>query len=300
MAKRYKTQRPPFLVIGLSILAALFVVILVVVISLVGGNASQGNSKDSLAQDQIQVDDLYEGQRLIPKFDVPLNKYDSEKFVSSQDGFLHYEDGKAVLGVDVSEHQGEIDWQAVKNAGIDFAILRVGYRGMTQGLLNVDATFETNYQAAVDAGLSVGVYFFSQAITDAEAQAEADFVAETLDGRALSYPVVFDWETPIPSEELAAEDLRAYNMSGEEVTGFAKAFCQRIRDRGYTPCVYTNKSMAYGTFDLEALKDYDLWYAEYQPVPSLYYNFRLWQYTATGSVPGINGDVDINLCFDPY
>lgn len=300
MAKRYKTQRPPFLVIGLSILAALFVVILVVVISLVGGNASQGNSEDSLPQDQIQVDDLYEGQRLIPKFDIPLNKYDSEKFVSSQDGFLHYEDGKAVLGVDVSEHQGEIDWQAVKNAGIDFAILRVGYRGMTQGLLNVDATFETNYQAAVDAGLSVGVYFFSQAITDAEAQAEADFVAETLDGRALSYPVVFDWETPIPSEELAAEDLRAYNMSGEEVTGFAKAFCQRIRDHGYTPCVYTNKSMGYGTFDLEALKDYDLWYAEYQPVPSLYYNFRLWQYTATGSVPGINGDVDINLCFDPY
>ena len=123
---------------------------------------------------------------------------------------------------------------------------------------------------------------------------------QTLNGRELAYPVVFDWETPIPSEELPAEDLRAYNISGEEVTRFALAFCQQIEKNGYTACVYTNKTMAYNTFNLEELKDYALWYAEYQPPPALYYGFRLWQYSASGTVPGISGSVDLNLCFEPY
>ena len=183
---------------------------------------------------------------------------------------------------------------------MEFAILRVGYRGMTEGGLNVDATFEQNYQGAVDAGLQVGVYFFSQAVSQEEAREEADFVLQTLNGRELAYPVVFDWETPIPSEELPAEDLRAYDISGEEVTRFALAFCQQIEKNGYTACVYTNKTMAYNTFNLEELKDYALWYAEYQPAPSLYYGFRLWQYSASGTVPGISGSVDLNLCFEPY
>ena len=123
---------------------------------------------------------------------------------------------------------------------------------------------------------------------------------EALNGRELSYPVVFDWETPIPSQDLPAEDLRAYNMSGEEVTRFAKAFCQRIEESGRKACVYTNKHMAYNAFNLEELKDYPLWYAEYQPAPSLYYSFRIWQYSASGTVPGISGSVDLNLCFEPY
>ena len=96
-------------------------------------------------------------------------------------------------------HQGDIDWQAVRGAGVEFAILRVGYRGMTEGGLNVDATFQQNYQGAVDAGLQVGVYFFSQAVSQEEAREEADFVLQTLNGRELAYPVVFDWETPSPA-----------------------------------------------------------------------------------------------------
>lgn len=164
------------------------------------------------------VSDLYEGERYVPKFDYPLNEYDTEGF-TEQNGFIQYPG--AVLGVDVSEHQGDIDWQAVRGAGVEFAILRVGYRGMTEGGLNVDATFEQNYQGAVDAGLQVGVYFFSQAVSEEEAREEANFVLQTLNGRELAYPVVFDWETPIPSEELPAEDLRAYDISGEEVTRFA-------------------------------------------------------------------------------
>ena len=193
-----------------------------------------------------------------------------------------------------------IDWQQVKAAGIDFAILRLGFRGMTEGGLNVDATFEENYQGATAAGLKVGVYFFSQAITQEEAQEEAQFVLGTLNGRELTYPVVFDWEPPIPSESLPAEDLRAYDMEGEVITAMAGAFCRAIQKGGYDPCVYTNKSMAYNTFHLGELADYPLWYAEYQPAPSLYYDFRIWQYSASGTVPGIPTTVDLNICFEPY
>lgn len=284
-------------------LAAVIVFVAVLVISLEsGGNlptASQGESRIEVPEGELLVNDIYEGQVLIPKFDMALNRYDRKKFVE-KDGFLQYDSASARLGVDVSEYQGNIDWKAVKNAGIDFAVLRLGWRGSTQGFLNVDETFEQNFTGATDAGLFVGVYFFSQAVTEAEAQAEADFVAETLNGRKLAYPVVFDWETPAASEEVSAGSLRAYGMKGEEVTKIAKAFCDRIQEKGYTPCVYTNKSMAYEFFDLEELKEYDLWYAEYQKAPSLYYDFRIWQYTETGQVPGIEGGVDVNICFKPY
>ena len=299
MAKHLHSKQVNPLILAISAAFALLVVAVVVALSLLGGGSDSEDTGPQVPENQLLVNDIYEGERLVPKFDMDLNQYDRVKFVESN-GYIRYEDGKSVLGVDVSEHQGTIDWQAVKNAGMDFVILRVGYRGMTEGLLNVDATFEQNYQGAVDAGLKVGVYFFSQAVTEKEAQQEADFVLETLNGRELSYPVVFDWETPIPSEELPAEDLRAYNMSGEEVTSFAKAFCQRIEKKGYTACVYTNKHMAYNSFNLEELKEYALWYAEYQPAPSLYYDFRIWQYSASGTVPGIEGNVDLNICFEPY
>lgn len=299
MAKHLHSKQVNPLILAISAAFALLVVAVVVALSLLGGGSDSEDTGPQVPENQLLVNDIYEGERLVPKFDMDLNQYDRDKFVESN-GYIRYEDGKSVLGVDVSEHQGTIDWQAVKNAGMDFVILRVGYRGMTEGLLNVDATFEQNYQGAVDAGLKVGVYFFSQAVTEKEAQQEAVFVLETLNGRELSYPVVFDWETPIPSEELPAEDLRAYNMSGEEVTSFAKAFCQRIEKKGYTACVYTNKHMAYNSFNLEELKEYALWYAEYQPAPSLYYDFRIWQYSASGTVPGIEGNVDLNICFEPY
>lgn len=283
-------------------LAAVLLLVGAVVLALErGGPAAVDENGSSIVipDGEILVSDIYEGKTLIPDFNLEKNRYDQKKFVE-KDGFLTYDSPSARLGVDVSEFQGDVDWNAVKGAGMDFAILRLGYRGSTQGLLNVDEKFEQNFQGATDAGLFVGVYFFSQAVTKAEAQAEADFVIETLNGRKLAYPVVFDWETPMASEAIPAESLRAYNMDGGEVTEFAKAFCERIKDAGYTPCVYTNKSMAYEFFDLEQLKDHDLWYAEYQKAPSLYYDFRLWQYTESGEVPGIEGGVDVNICFQPY
>lgn len=258
------------------------------------------SSAPGVPEGMLLVEDLYEGQRLIPEYDLPVCQYDTAKF-KDEGRFIRYDDGKALLGIDVSEFQGAIDWPQVESAGVvDFAFIRLGYRGMTQGLLVTDERFEENYQGAMDAGIPVGLYFFSQAISEAEAEAEADYVLSVLDGRELTYPIAFDWENPVPGENLPAEDLRAYDAQGADVARYGAAFCKRIAEGGYKPCFYTNKNMAYKFFDMDAVKEYPIWLAEYQKAPSLYYDFRIWQYTDSGTLPGISTPVDMNICFQPY
>ena len=244
------------------------------------------------------VEDIYAGELIIPDFDIPELKYDRKGFSTGEDGITRYKD--AVMGVDVSEFQGEVDWYAVKAAGVEFAIIRVGYRGMTQGLLTEDSHFAENFQNSGSAGLKRGVYFFSQAVTEQEAVAEADFVIEKLAGEKLEYPIVFDWEPPVPSEELPESSLRAHDCTGVDVTKCAAAFCKRVKEAGYIPCVYFNKHQAYNFYDLEKLKDYDFWYAEYNPLPAIVYNFRTWQYSDAGNIPGIETTVDLDICMEPY
>lgn len=300
MAAKHGAKGPGRLALmGLAAFIALLLVMAAVAVSLAGRSRQEAHSpaESPAPADTLLFNDPYAGQRTIPLYDYPTNEYDPDSFAKAGE-FIQYPG--AVLGVDVSEHQQTVDWQAVRDAGVEFAMLRVGFRGMTEGLLNVDSTFAQNYQGATEAGLRVGVYFFSQAVTEQEAREEAAFVLDALEGRQLQYPVAFDWETPIPSEELPAEDLRAHNIPGETVTACALAFCQEVEAAGYSACVYTNKDMAYNAFDLTRLGDYPLWYAEYQPAPSLYYGFRIWQYSAEGTVPGIEGSVDLNLCFEPY
>ena len=283
---------------------ALLVVLITLLIVFFSGNEppedqrpSSGTSFNVIPEGMRLYDDLYEGQVIIPDFDVPDNKYDMNAFKTGGDGFLEYKD--AALGIAVSEFQGNIDWYAVKAAGVEFAIIRLGYRGMTQGVLNLDQNFAENLAGASDAGLQLGVYFFSQAVTAKEGEAEAKFVLEQLEGKKLDYPVVFDWEDPVPSEDLPAETLRALNCPGETVTAAAKSFCETIKEGGYTPCVYFNKHQAYYFYDLDVLKDYEFWYAEYNPRPAVCYHFRTWQYSDQGTVPGIETTVDMNLCFEP-
>lgn len=244
------------------------------------------------------VNDIYNGEMIVPDFDIPENPYTHGGFATDENGLRQYKG--AVAGIDVSQFQGEIDWYAVKAAGVDYAIIRVGYRGMTQGLITEDSCFKQNMQGALSADIQRGVYFFSQAVTVNEAQAEADFVLELLDGADLQYPVVFDWEFPEPTEDMPQETLRAWDVPGDMASDCAEAFCKRIKEAGYIPCVYFNKHQAYAFYDLEQLKDYDFWYAEYSDVPSVCYGFRMWQYTGEGSVPGIGTAVDLDLCFKPY
>ncbi len=230
---------------------------------------------------------------LTPLEGMPLNPYDKNAFGVDEKGRVTYgPDGRAAqAGIDVSTHQKDIDWQAVAAGGIEFAILRLGHRGYTEGGLFLDQTFERNLRGALDAGLDVGVYFFSQAITPEEAEEEADYILDILDGQQLRFPVVFDWES------ISGDQARTDGLDGETLTRCAAAFCKRIEDAGYRPGVYFNRSQGYLHYDLRELTDYELWLAEYASVPDFYYHFDLWQYSHTGRVDGIEGDVDLDLAF---
>ena len=228
---------------------------------------------------------------LTPIEGIPLNTYNKDAFRSDEKGRTTYEQAGeyAKTGVDVSTHQKEIDWQAVAADGIDFAILRAGNRGYTEGGLFVDQTFAQNLQGALEAGLEVGVYFFSQATTPEEAEQEADFVLGILDGQELAFPVAFDWEF------IADDEARTNHMDGAMITRCAAAFCERIKAAGYQPAIYFNRTQGYLHYDLRELKDYQLWLAEYDTAPDFYYHFDLWQYSDAGRVNGIQGNVDLNL-----
>ena len=236
----------------------------------------------------------YGDQTLVTMEGMPRNPYDRESFSVDEKGRVTYEkDGlQAKTGVDVSFYQQNIDWQAVAADGIDFAIIRLGYRGYTEGGLMMDERFQDNIQGALDAGLEVGIYFFSQAITPQEAEAEAAFVLNAIEDYEVTGPIAFDWE-PITSGQNARTD----GLTGEMLTQCAGAFCAKVAQGGYEPAVYFNQDLGYLHYDLRELTDYTLWLAEYDQKPDFYYHFDLWQYTHTGTVAGIEGNVDLNLMF---
>lgn len=221
---------------------------------------------------------------------LAVNVYDPESFYDA-DGFRRYRgEEPAAVGIDVSAHQQEIDWQRVKAAGVEFAMIRVGYRGYTRGDLELDSYFIRNIEGALDAGIEVGVYFFSQAINTQEALDEAEFVLNWIEGYDLTYPVVFDWE------DIEAE-ARTDNMDMITLTGCAYAFCEAVEKAGYRAGVYFNQRFGYQELNLLSLQDYVFWLAEYNPTPSFTYHFDIWQYSAEGTVDGIETPVDLNLSF---
>ena len=198
---------------------------------------------------------------------------------------------KSRLGVDVSENQGDIDWNQVAGDGIEFAIIRVGYRGTSTGSLNLDAYYEDNIAGARAAGLDCGVYFFSQATSVEEAREEANFVLEHLRGVPLRYPVVYD------CEEVAAGAgaSRTAGMSKDELTACAKAFCEQIEVAGYRAMIYGNTNDL-SRYNVRELANYPLWYAEYgMPTPTVRLDFTMWQYSNGGEVAGIPAMVDLNI-----
>lgn len=213
-----------------------------------------------------------------------------------RDGFMTYicGSGAEYIGIDVSAHQLEIDWEQVADAGVEFAMIRVGYRGYETGNLNLDQYFATNMEGALAAGLRVGIYFFSQATDVTEAEEEAAQVLEWIAPYEVTYPVVFDWE---PVWEATA---RTNGVDDETVTECAKAFCEVVGDAGYIPMVYSNRNQAYDVMNLAELSDYDFWLAEYAPEPEFRYHFEMWQYSCTGIVPGIEVPVDLNICLTDY
>lgn len=197
------------------------------------------------------------------------------------------------LGVDVSTFQGDIDWSRVKAAGVDFVIIRAAYRGYETGKLVPDDYFERNLAGASAAGLHVGVYLYSQALTEAEAEEEADYLLSLINGYAIDYPVVYD------QEEYSAAEARTDGLTGDQVTQNALAFCKKIYNAGYIPMLYTNSDWATHMYNMSQLRHYPIWYADYTAEPHLETGFAMWQYTDSGTVDGITGPVDLNLLLLP-
>lgn len=220
----------------------------------------------------------------------PMLSWDVDAFVTEPNGRMSYRgEAETLTGIDVSEHQGKINWQAVAADGIDFAMIRMGYRGSTAGGLYEDKFFRTNVTEALKAGLSVGVYFYSQAVTVAEAEEEADYVLSCIKDYDISFPVVFDWEI------VGGEDARTYSLSRAKLCECTRAFCDKIAGAGYDPMVYFTQYLGYRKYILRNLSDYGFWYAEYEPQPHIAFDFDMWQYSETGTVAGVDGGVDLNL-----
>lgn len=223
---------------------------------------------------------------------VARHDYDLERFQLDDDGYMRYSDDNiknAKLGIDVSGHQGTIDWDQVKEAGIQFAMIRLGYRGYTQGGLALDDNYVTNIETALESKMPVGVYFYTQAVSYEEGVEEAQYVLKNIADYKISYPVVID------TEKMEAEGARANDISNEERTDAIVGFCETIKEAGYTPMIYANRNWYAQNLDMDRLGDYQLWLAQYSNVPDFPYLFTGWQYTSEGSVPGISGSVDIDV-----
>ena len=239
----------------------------------------------------------YKEHQLPLEEELAVSAWDPEGFVRQENGWLRYESGgvTALQGIDVSSHQGKIDWKAVAESGISFVMVRAGYRGYgEEGRLVLDEQFHPNMQGAINAGLDVGVYFFSQATTVWEAQEEAELLLKALEGYRVTYPVVFDWE------RIGSGPARTDEVPGKSVGLMARAFCGMVEQAGYQPGVYFNQNLGYLSLELEELGDCVFWLAEYDERPDFYYHADLWQYSSRGTVPGISTPVDLNLSYRNY
>ena len=219
--------------------------------------------------------------------------YDWTKLELSGDRLSYVVDGevKSRIGVDVSENQHEIDWNAVADDDVDFAIVRVGYRGATEGDLYLDEQFWANLDGARAAGLDCGAYFFSQAQSVDEAVEEADFALTYLNGTPLEYPIAFD------SEEvyLGMDASRTTGLTNEQMTAIAQAFCRRIEEAGYRAMVYGN-GIDMARYNYGGIADYPVWWAEYDALfPNHDLDIAMWQYTNAGEVAGIPASADLNI-----
>lgn len=250
--------------------------------------------------DTVILDDPVYGYVWLRAFtNVPKHDYDYSGLKLENGRYTYSENGEVVskTGIDVSYHQHEIDWDRVAADGIDFVILRVGYRGYESGLLNLDQKFHSYIKGATAAGLDVGVYFFSQALTTEEAVDEANFVMEQLQGYNITYPVVFDWEI------MEDEGARTQMANPYTVTECAAAFCDTIADGGYIPMVYGSRKFALMKLDMSKIPSVNFWFAEYKDghnEPTYPYDYQIWQYASDGRVDGIDGDVDMNICMEDF
>ena len=228
----------------------------------------------------------HENTNVLSDHDYDLNK------LNKVNEFYYYEDNKytSLVGIDISTHQKDINFNKVKNAGVDFVIIRIGYRGYSEGKLHLDNKFEEYYEKASKAGLKIGFYFFSQAINEKEAIEEAEFVLKNIKGKKFDLPIAYDYEDASPVGRISL-------LSKDEKTKNAIAFLERIKRNNYPYMLYTNLYWTEHCYELEKLKDYDIWFAQYYKYPQYPHNFLIWQYSEDGIIDGIDEKVDLNIMF---
>lgn len=237
-----------------------------------------------------------DGKYIFVPFDPELkqNSFDSEKVRKNTDGTWGYVDGdmEVIKGIDVSSHQGEIDWGTVAGTNVEFAIIRALYRGYESGKLVEDKQFRYNIENAKRVGLKTGVYIFTQAISKAEADEEISMLNGLLgayDG--VDLPVVVDVES------VSGSEARMDKLSREERTEIIKYYCEQLKKAGYEPMIYFNLEGAINLVDLKELEDFEKWFAVYDSDFYYPYAYTMWQYKDTGYVDGISGNVDLDLYF---
>lgn len=214
--------------------------------------------------------------------------YSAEDFVLNREGFMECVSVPFTTGIDVSVYQGKIDWQKVRAAGVEYVFIRVGGRGSSNGTLYIDESAQANYAAAKKAGLQVGAYFFSQAISVVEAREEAEFALKQVEDWQLELPLAYDWEW-------SEKGSRTDDMKGSLLTECTKAFCQVIEEAGIQPMIYFNESQGLNMLDLEQLQEYPFWLAMYDGAMDFPYRVDYWQYSESGKVDGIDAPVDLNI-----
>ena len=284
--------------------AVVTVAVVVALLGILGGLAFWllNRPVDDIISDGSDIPVVTVNDSILGTVEVPVvqgasvNTYSADDLVMGDNGlYSYYRDGKKVseVGVDLSSYQTDIDFSAVKNAGVDFVMLKIGGRFYSdEGGLYSDEAFDSYYEQAKAAGLKVGAYFFSQAASVEDAQEEAEYAVGLLGGKKLDYPLAFDWET------IEDDAARTDHVSGDELTRIAAAFCDKVRSGGYRPIVYASTSLMLQSYDFEVMKNYEFWLADYREFPvseQMYYDFTMWQYTTEGTVDGINGNVDLNL-----
>ncbi|MCM1155281.1 MAG: glycoside hydrolase family 25 protein [Roseburia sp.] len=226
------------------------------------------------------------------------NTYDVTNLSESANLKKYVENGKKIsyVGIDISKHNGSVNFRSLKAAGIDFVMLRLGARGYSTGQLSLDDNFVENIEAAAEAGLDIGIYFYSQAINQEEAIQESNFVVQNLEPyRAdITYPVAFDME------KVSNDKARIDELSRDDKTTITGSFLSGIQAAGYIPMIYGNKEWLIKNIDLARLQDYDVWLSQDEDVPDYPYQYVMWQYTTTGVVNGIQGDANLDICFVSY
>ena len=275
------------------------------------GNVVQSKYTGSDAQKWKVIDAGNNYYHIVSKMDGQYLDVDNEQTANGTNVKVYKPNGTnaqkfkfenlALKGIDVSEWNGLINWEFVKRSGVEFAMIRIGYRGYgTEGNFMEDSYFRINMEGAKNAGLKVGVYFFTQAVNREEAIEEANWVINTLKQSGYAYQL--DYPIAIDTEKSGAPNNsgRADNLDVATRTTVCRAFCETIQQNGYTPMIYASRNWFYENLNMNELNQFDIWLAQYNNVADYTGHYEIWQYTSQGTILGVGGYVDFNIGYKRY